>query len=112
MLLILRAQPGHGYDVIAALRERGLPRADGGVVYRLLRELEDGGFLRSDWQASSSGPDRRVYRVTAKGTRQLRRDADAMAAIRADLDSFAAEYAVVSARLGKRRGNAPDGSIS
>lgn len=104
LLLLLRSQPGHGYDVIAALRIRGLPDPGGPALYRLLNELEDAGLVRSDWQSSAQGPERRVYRVTAKGTRQLRRDAEGMAAMQVDLAAFAGEYDMLSARLAKRRG--------
>ncbi len=102
-LLLLRTQPGHGYDVSAALARRGLPEPDRAALYRLLRALEDDGLLRSTWHPGQVGPDRRVYRVTTKGTRQLRRDAEAMAAIRGDLGTFIGEYDVLSDRLAKRR---------
>ncbi len=87
----------------AGLRGRGLPEPDGPALYRLLRELEADGLLRSDWYPSDEGPARRVYRVTGKGTRQLRRDAEAMAAIHADLTVFMAEWQLLSGRITRRR---------
>lgn len=104
MLLVLRDRPGHGYDVGERLRALDLPAADGPALYRLLNELEAGGFVRSSWAPSDSGPSRRVYRVTGKGTRQLRRDAEQLSDLSADLRRFAREYRTLSARIGRRRG--------
>ncbi len=102
-LLLLRMQPGHGYDVSAALGRRGLPEPDRAGLYRLLHALEEEGLVRSSWQPSEDGPERRVYRVTGKGTRQLRRDAAAMLSVRGDVTTFVAEYEVLSSRLARRR---------
>jgi DNA-binding PadR family transcriptional regulator len=36
-------------------------------VYRLLRSLEDKGYITSRWDTSNAGPARRLYRLTAEG---------------------------------------------
>ncbi len=75
-LLLLRGQPAYGYELCKSLAERGF-HASGPRVYRLLRDLDRGGLVRSDWAPSSAvGPNRRIYTLTRKGTRQLHHGAD------------------------------------
>lgn len=103
VLLLLRDRPGHGYDLIERLRSLDLPDADGPALYRLLKELEDGGLVRSSWAPSGTGPSRRVYRVTGKGTRQLHRDAEDLRTLSADLRRFARGYRALRTRITRRR---------
>ncbi len=72
LLGILSQQPGHGYEVITALRERteGYLDLPEGSVYPALHRLEDLGLLASDWQPVA-GRRRRIYRITEQGTAAL-----------------------------------------
>jgi len=72
LLAVLDRQPGHGYAVIAALRERtgGALEMAEGAVYPALHRLQDAGLLTSDWQRLE-GRRRRVYSVTGDGTEAL-----------------------------------------
>jgi DNA-binding PadR family transcriptional regulator len=43
-----------------------------GAVYRYLREMEQDGWVVSEWDTeATAGPARRVYRLTAEGERAL-----------------------------------------
>ncbi len=103
VLLLLRVRPRHAYELMDDLRELGAPHPDPGTLYRLLNDLNEAKLVRSMWGPSPAGPDRRVYRVTASGTRQLRRDAQALEELSADLRRFAAEWQPLDAHLAKRR---------
>lgn len=103
VLLLLRTQPAHGYAVAQRLVELGLPRPDGPSLYRLLKDLEKDGLLHSKAAPPSGGPQRQVYRVTAKGTRQLRRDAEAIKTLASDLRCFAREYEALRRQLDRAR---------
>ncbi|HZZ97696.1 MAG TPA: PadR family transcriptional regulator [Jatrophihabitantaceae bacterium] len=73
LLSTLHREPGHGYAVITALRERtagGLELTEGSV-YPALHRLQDQGLLASVWQPVG-GRRRRVYRVTEAGITALR----------------------------------------
>jgi poly-beta-hydroxybutyrate-responsive repressor len=70
LLLLLREHAGHGYDLLARLRDFGLDKDPGGV-YRTLRALEREGLLYSAWEASSAGPARRGYELTWEGEELL-----------------------------------------
>jgi PadR family transcriptional regulator PadR len=71
VLAVIAGDPKHGYAVIEALKMRSQGRLDlpEGTVYPALHRLERNGLLASDW--SDSGRRRRVYRLTAKGEREL-----------------------------------------
>jgi PadR family transcriptional regulator, regulatory protein PadR len=71
VLAVIADEPKHGYAVIEALKARSQARLDlpEGTIYPALHRLERNGLLASDW--SDIGRRRRVYRLTAKGDREL-----------------------------------------
>jgi PadR family transcriptional regulator, regulatory protein PadR len=90
VLLLLRDAPGaHGYELLDAIAEQ-FPGAqpDMGNLYRLLRSLEDEGFVRSEWDAETPGPARRRYWLTPEGERLLGAWATALARARDRIDDF------------------------
>jgi PadR family transcriptional regulator, regulatory protein PadR len=92
LLLLLREQPAHGYDLLERLRPLGFARDDPGRLYRTLRALEREGLVRSAWQPSSEGPDRRIYRLTRAGMEELHGHAKELADGRDVLDVFLSRY--------------------
>ena len=92
LLLLLREQPSHGYDLLERLRPLGFVRDDPGGVYRALRALERDGLVGSTWEPSSYGPDRRIYQLTRAGMEELHRRAKALDAGRETLDVFLSRY--------------------
>jgi len=71
LLLLLREHHAHGYDLLERLRPLGFGRDDPGRLYRALRQLESDGLVRSVWEKSTSGPDRRIYELTRLGMETL-----------------------------------------
>ncbi len=92
LLLLLREQPSHGYELLERLEPLGFTRDDPGGLYRALRALERQGLVRSAWEPSSAGPDRRIYALTRRGTEELHRTAKALAGARDALGVFLARY--------------------
>jgi PadR family transcriptional regulator PadR len=88
LLLLLHERPAHGYDLRERLRPLGFSRDDPGRLYRALRTLETAGLVRSKWQSSSGGPDRRTYELTPAGEDRLRDAAAELQAMHAILDTF------------------------
>jgi transcriptional regulator len=71
ILGVLARGPLHGYAIIEELKQRSGGSLDlpEGTVYPALHRLEASGLLSSTW---SEGPRRRrVYRLTARGKREL-----------------------------------------
>ncbi len=74
-LAALLGSKAHGYDVRRRIAEMtaGNLEVDPGGLYRVLRRLEDEGFVASTWLAGDSGPQRRDYEITPEG-RELAAD--------------------------------------
>ena len=92
LLLLLREQPSHGYELLERLRPFRIERDPGGL-YRALRALERDGFVRSAWEPSSAGPERRIYQLTRAGTEELHRAATSLLGTRDVLQVFMSRYA-------------------
>jgi len=89
LLLLLEAQPRHGYDLIRAIEERtgGAYAPSPGVVYPTLTLLEEQEHIT----AAVSDSAKRVYAITAAGTEHLgAHRAEAEGAL-ARLDALGAE---------------------
>jgi poly-beta-hydroxybutyrate-responsive repressor len=92
LLLLLREQPAHGYELLERLRSLGFAGDDPGGLYRSLRALEADRLVRSAWEPSSVGPDRRIYELTRAGMEELHRRAKELAGARETLGVFLSRY--------------------
>ena len=92
VLLLLRESPAHGYDLLERLRPLGFGRDDPGRLYRALRALESDGLVRSVWEKSKSGPDRRMYELTRAGMETLHGSAKDLKETGGILDVFLSRY--------------------
>jgi len=92
LLLLLREQPAHGYELLERLPPLGFGRDDPGGLYRALRALEREGLVHSSWQPSPEGPDRRIYELTRAGMEVLHGSAKSLAAGREMLEVFLSRY--------------------
>jgi poly-beta-hydroxybutyrate-responsive repressor len=93
VLLLLREQPAHGYDLLERLRVLGFSRSDPGRLYRALRAMETDGLVRSAWEPSDSGPDRRIYELTRPGMEALHDAAQSLLQTNVILGVFLSRYA-------------------
>jgi PadR family transcriptional regulator, regulatory protein PadR len=73
LLLLLQEGDRHGYELIAGLGRFGLDAEalDSGQLYRILRQMEEAGWVTSSWEAGDAGPARRVYSLTTGGREAL-----------------------------------------
>jgi PadR family transcriptional regulator PadR len=103
LLLLLREQPAHGYDLLERLRPMGFNRDDPGRLYRALRALESDGLVRSIWEKSTSGPDRRMYELTREGMECLHESVTSLKVTYEILGVFLSRYTeFVALRPGKK----------
>jgi PadR family transcriptional regulator PadR len=75
-LLILRtllAGPRHGHGIAKHIQRTSedVLLVDHGSLYPALHRLEKSGCIASRWEATEHGREMRLYRLTAKGRRQL-----------------------------------------
>jgi len=75
VIAALLREGGHGYDLRKTIAELTADdvNVDAGGLYRVLRRLEEEGFVRSTWVEGETGPQRREYELTAEA-RELAQD--------------------------------------
>jgi len=72
VLTLINERDQHGYSLISELESLGIDTIHQSVIYRTLREIEELGWVLSDWQTDQTqGPPRRVYRLTDLGSKIL-----------------------------------------
>jgi PadR family transcriptional regulator, regulatory protein PadR len=95
-LVLLKEQSCHGYELMGRMEEEfGFEEINPGSVYRTLRQMENEGLCRSEWETSSSamgGPARRIYSITQAGEAYLEAWAKASKHYQRLTDEFARVY--------------------
>ena len=93
LLLFLHHGTAHGYTLLERLGVYGLDQLNPSVVYRALREMEEEGWVTSDWdQEETQGPPRRVYKITSVGHEVLAWWAKDLKETRGAIDRLIASY--------------------
>jgi len=97
LTIALSTGVSYGYELTNRLHQLGLHMIDTPAIYRMLRTMEHEHIVESWWEASASGPRRRVYELTDAGEAAARGHADELAGIRDLLDN------AVSIAMGLKR---------
>ncbi len=73
ILLLLSENSSHGYGLTEKYTEFGFTEAssDPGAVYRTLKLLDSGGFIKSKWETDEPGPAKKIYSITDEGMKLL-----------------------------------------
>lgn len=76
ILSVLEKGDAHGFEVWRRLEDAGggALKLREGSLYPALYRLEKSGFIKAHWEKKEQGrrgPRRRIYRLTAKGKREL-----------------------------------------
>jgi PadR family transcriptional regulator PadR len=93
LLLLLHQGKAHGYTLLEQLDDFGLSGVNPSVVYRVLRDMEERGWVGSTWdEEDTQGPPRRVYDITAEGDEALRLWAQELGEARTRIDHLLSLY--------------------
>lgn len=73
ILSLLEDRPLYGFEIAKQIAERtgGALKFTLASLYPLLYAMEKRGWVEARWQANATGRDRRYYRLTPTGRRQL-----------------------------------------
>lgn len=73
ILSLLAEQPLYGFEISRQIAERtaGSLKFTLASLYPLLYDMEKRGWLEAHWQSNDAGRDRRYYKLTSAGRRQL-----------------------------------------
>jgi PadR family transcriptional regulator PadR len=77
ILKIIALGPVHGYAIAQRLDQvsRGVVQVPEGSLYPALHRLENRGLLAADWKETETGREAKFYRLTRKGSQQLKTEA-------------------------------------
>lgn len=94
LLLALKRKPSYGYELIREIGTFGFVEgpAPPGMIYRHLRDMEENGWVQSEWHTEDSGPAKRIYQLTVEGREILTFWIDYMAQQAGKLARFIAMY--------------------
>jgi len=70
VMAVLAAEPQHGYAIARGLGAMSMFRKkppDPTGIYRVLKSMEEDGFVKSEWELADKGPAKRCYRLTDSG---------------------------------------------
>jgi poly-beta-hydroxybutyrate-responsive repressor len=71
ILAVLAQESLHGYRILERLADESMfhdQPPDPAGVYRILKSMEQEGLVTCSWDLQSSGPARRQYTITDRGT--------------------------------------------
>ena len=73
LYMLAQKESAHGYELAGELNNHSLTdtKIDRGALYRTLQRLESNGYVQSEWDTSSTGPARHIYRITESGRNHL-----------------------------------------
>ena len=73
VLSILEGGEAYGYDIMRHVDDlsQGRMQWTAGTLYPLMHRLESKGLIQAIWRPSDSGPRRKYYRITPKGSEML-----------------------------------------
>ncbi len=94
LLLLLHRGHAHGYSLKNDLERLNLSDGpvEAGNLYRTLRTMEKDGWIASDWEQESPGPQKRIYQLTPLGEKFLHSWAHGLRRSRDRIDNFLMQY--------------------
>ena len=92
ILVTLREESSYGYELIELLKEFGFEEMNSGTLYRSLRQMENEGLCKSEWETSRGGPARRMYSITVAGEAHLASWAEGCRRYQQVVDAFFQAY--------------------
>jgi len=116
LLLLRRKGRSYGYDLSGELQRCALTDAEieRAALYRVLRQLEMNGNVRSEWDVQKGGPARRVYELTPKGREHLEEWATVLGHLSRSMARFVREaraLATPAAARPRTRARRPSGRV-
>lgn len=92
-LLALNDRPMHGYIIVQQAAHSpmfGGKKPDATGIYRALKRMEQSGLVTSHWETPEEGSAKRLFELTDKGRRCLRRWIDALACYKLTIEELRA----------------------
>ncbi|MFK7805676.1 MAG: PadR family transcriptional regulator [Anaerolineae bacterium] len=90
VLSILSKNESYGYEILKTIKERSKQQIEwkDGMIYPLLRKLENDDLIESFWNTADSGRKRKYYRIKTAGKIYLAEQKKQWALINSVLDQL------------------------
>ena len=82
----------HGYGLLEHLKDFGFSNVNVSTLYRIMRKMEERGWVSSGWEKGDKGPQRRVYAITQDGTAALNEWIDVFKQRKANIETLLGKY--------------------
>jgi PadR family transcriptional regulator PadR len=94
VLILLNKKPSHGYEIMKEIKNRtkGFWQPTAGGVYPILRDLEQSGYVKGQWQTQKNRR-LKVYKITDSGEAILKHAIIKQAEIFNNISSLFQEFA-------------------
>ncbi len=110
ILILLNKKPSHGYEIMKEIntRTKGFWQPTAGGVYPILRDLENSGYIKGEWQIQKNRR-LKVYKITESGELILKRAIVKQAEISNNIGNLFREFArdVLNIEINKSMPNMP-----
>ena len=69
LLVLLAEKKSYGYNLLERLKEFDYndDSINMSVIYRNLKNMEENNLIKSQWESSDQGPDKKIYSLTSEG---------------------------------------------
>lgn len=71
VLKIISESDTYGYEISQKLKGYGFGEISEGTIYPMLLRMEKNGYICAEYRESMTGPRRKYFAVTTKGTEKL-----------------------------------------
>ena len=71
LMALHRSNSSYGYKLMEETKAFWREAINRGTVYRMLRQMEKNGIIKSTWDTNANGPARRMYSITDEGEAYL-----------------------------------------
>ncbi len=94
LLFLIARENAHGYSLLDGVKEFGFnsDQIDPSLIYRILRNMEETGWVSSHIGEESLGPQRRVYQIMPEGKTRLAELIDGLRQRRNEIDKLLKAY--------------------
>jgi poly-beta-hydroxybutyrate-responsive repressor len=93
LVLLQEERSSYGYEIMELLQEEfGSEQIDPGTVYRTLRQMDNDGFCKTEWEPLEVGQARRMYAITDEGEAYLDAWVEACKQYQQVMESFSRVY--------------------
>lgn len=104
LLRLIQERRDYGLGLSQRLEAAGLGVVPGGTIYPALLRLESQGYVVVEWEASSAGPRRKYFSLTASGRATAAELRSRWASFRDGMDLVVDSTSPSRAGAGSRRG--------